>query len=304
MQPSLWRIGELARRVGVSTQLLRAWERRYGLFDPQRNSAGYRLYSAADERQARLVLALQAEGHSTGEAARLALEATAVELAAPPSPAPATIGRRPPADELELIAARLRASLDALDEPATQRTLDTLFALIHVETAIVRVILPVLRGIGEAWANDEISVAAEHYASNLLQGRLLALSRGWDSGSGPLAVLACAPGELHTIGLIAFGLALRSRGWRIVYLGPSTPLDSLAGWAPAHRPEVVVVSAVTAERLIDAEAGLRELARGTRLVLGGAGASGELAARVGATALTADPSVAADELTELVLGRR
>jgi methanogenic corrinoid protein MtbC1 len=63
----------------------------------------------------------------------------------------------------------------------------------------------------------------------------------------------------------------------------------------------VVISAVTAERLIDAEAGLRDLARSTRVVLGGAGASNELADRVGATALTGDPSDAADELTELVL---
>jgi MerR family transcriptional regulator, light-induced transcriptional regulator len=299
----MWRIGELARRVGVSTQLLRAWERRYGLFEPQRSPSGYRLYSATDERRARLVLALQADGHSTAEAARLALDASEVELearAAASLPVAASAAGGTEAGELERIIARLRLSLDALDEPATQQTLDTLFALTDVETAIVRVILPVLNGLGEAWANDEISVAAEHYASNLLQARLLAIARGWNSGAGPLAVLACAPGELHAIGLIAFGLALRSRGWRIAYLGPSTPLDSLAGWAPAHRPEVVVISAVTPERLSEAEAGLRTLAASTRLFLGGAGATHAIAERVGATALIDDPSAAADELTQLV----
>jgi DNA-binding transcriptional MerR regulator len=294
MQGPLWRIGELARRVGVSTEVLRAWERRYGLFEPERNAAGYRLYSAADERCARRVLALQAQGHSTAEAARLAMQAPITELA-PPAPPPAMAGR-PSVDQLELIAARLRASLDSLDGSATEQTLDTLFVLTDVETAIARVILPVLRGLGDAWAKDEIGVAAEHYASNLLQGRLLALARGWDFGDGPLAVLACAPGELHAIGLIAFGLALRRRGWRIAYLGPSTPIESLISWADAHQPQACVVSAVTAERLIDCEAGLRQLALHTRLALGGAGASSEIAAQVGATALAADPSAAADQL--------
>jgi methanogenic corrinoid protein MtbC1/transposase-like protein len=300
MQEPLWRIGELARRIGVSPEVLRAWERRYGLFHPQRSDAGYRLYSAADERRARRVLALQAQGHSAAEAARLALEAAEVEVAAPaPLPAGLAVPDGSAVDQLELIAARLRVSLDSLDGLATDQTLDTLFALTDVETAISRVILPVLRGLGDAWAKNEISVAAEHYASNLLQGRLLALTRGWDSGDGPLAVLACAPGELHAIGLISFGLALRRRGWRIAYLGPSTPIESLIGWATARQPQAVVVSAVTPERLIEVEAGLRKLARHTRLALGGAGATDELAAQVGATALPADPSAAADKLTEV-----
>ena len=32
-------------------------------------------------------------------------------------------------------------------------------------------------------------------------------------------------GEQHDLGLLAFGLALRGRGWRIVYLGPDAPFD-------------------------------------------------------------------------------
>ena len=47
MPDATLRIGELARRSGVSTDLLRAWERRYGLLEPTRTAAGYRLYSAA-----------------------------------------------------------------------------------------------------------------------------------------------------------------------------------------------------------------------------------------------------------------
>src|SRR5512138_3294882 len=68
------RIGELGRRVGVSAHLLRAWERRYGLLQPQRAAGGYRLYSAADEARVRRMLAHLAAGLSAAEAARAALE--------------------------------------------------------------------------------------------------------------------------------------------------------------------------------------------------------------------------------------
>jgi DNA-binding transcriptional MerR regulator len=46
-------IGELSRRQGVSPDLLRAWERRYGLLAPQRTAGGFRLYSPDDEARVR-----------------------------------------------------------------------------------------------------------------------------------------------------------------------------------------------------------------------------------------------------------
>ena len=53
------RIGEFARCVGVSPDLLRAWERRYGLLQPVRSSGGFRLYTDEDaERVARMRRAL------------------------------------------------------------------------------------------------------------------------------------------------------------------------------------------------------------------------------------------------------
>ena len=77
------------------------------------------------------------------------------------------------------------------------------------------------------WERGEASVAQEHFASNLLRGRLLGLARGWAEATGPRAVLACAPGELHDLPLISFGLALAARGWSITYLGPDTPIATI-----------------------------------------------------------------------------
>ena len=68
------RIGEFARRVGVSAAVLRAWERRYGLLQPLRSQGGFRLYTEADaERVGRMRSGLD-RGLSAAEAARAALE--------------------------------------------------------------------------------------------------------------------------------------------------------------------------------------------------------------------------------------
>ena len=67
--PNLVRIGELSRRVGVSSHVLRAWESRYGLLTPVRSSGGFRLYSDGDERRVRRMQFHLAEGLSAAEAA-------------------------------------------------------------------------------------------------------------------------------------------------------------------------------------------------------------------------------------------
>jgi methanogenic corrinoid protein MtbC1 len=93
-----------------------------------------------------------------------------------------------------------------------------------------------------------------------------------------------------------FGLALRSQGWRVVFLGADTPLASIAEAAAELRPALVAVSAVRAEAFARERAGLAALARDCRLALGGAGADPALASSVGAELLTGNPVAAAAAL--------
>ena len=191
----------------------------------------------------------------------------------------------------------LGPALEAFDETGAQVALDRLFAAFTVDVVLEEALLPYLRDLGERWERGEVSVAQEHFASNLVRARLVALSRGWDRGEGPRALLACIEGELHDLPLLAFGLMLRSYGWRICYLGATTPLASIAETARAIEPAVVVVSG-TVEGAFDSVApkGLRDVGRLAPLYLAGAAADEALARRVRAGYLDDDVVVAAREL--------
>ena len=264
------RIGELSRRVGVSPELLRAWETRYGLIDPERTAGGLRLYSGEDERRVREMQRQIAAGLSAAEAARLALRVS---------------GEPVPADQL---LGELDESLTALDEPAAQRALDRTFESLDVETALARVILPFLHELGERWATGERSIGQEHFASNVIAGRLRALARGWGEGDGPWALLGCPPGEQHELGLLAFGLLMRERRWRIAYFGAETPPAELARAVADLAPDLVVLGATSSPRFAAIAEDIRALSAQARLAIGGAGASRSLAESLGAELLAGD----------------
>ena len=278
------RIGELSRRTGVSAELLRAWERRYGLLHPTRTDGGFRLYSPADERRVSLMRSHLQHGMSAAEAARLTLTETDGGTRADDEP---VLRRR---------AQELRQALDNLDEGAAQSALDSVLAEFSTETALTDLVLPYLHELGERWASGEASVGQEHFASQLIRGRLLGLARGWDRGTGPRALLACAPGEQHDLGLIAFGVALRARGWRITYLGQDTPLETLAESARSLGPLAIVISSVSPDRLSRSRAELRRLAGIAHVWLAGPGASEALAKKTRATFLHVNPVAAADRV--------
>jgi MerR family transcriptional regulator, light-induced transcriptional regulator len=269
------RIGELSRRVGVSPELLRAWETRYGLLRPERTQGGLRLFSEEDERRVHLMRRHIASGLSASEAARLA--SLGEDSGAPEGSA-----------RCAEIEATLTQGLDTLDEAMAQAALDQLFGAFALGFALSEVILPVLHRLGERWAAAETSVAQEHFASNLIGGRLRALARGWGNGVGPRAVLACPPGERHELGLLCFGLALREHGWRITYLGVETPLRELADSLGELQPTVVVLSAISRQRFLDAREEISELGARVRVLIGGAGASAALARTLGVEFLGGD----------------
>ena len=281
------RIGELSRRVGVTPEVLRAWERRYGILSPTRTEGGFRLYGEDDERRIRRMLQHLEQGLSTAEAARLA-------RADPARLDPATgTDDGSEAPTAAALGERLRHALDGFDDVGAHSALDRLLGSSPLESVLRDAVLPYLHDLGERWAHAEASVAQEHFASALLRGRLLALARDWGRGRGPHALLACVPGDQHELGLICFGLALRAHGWRITYLGADTPLLTLIETADLLQPALVVVSATLPELAQSALGGLRELACVAPLGLAGRGTDASIAETVGARWLNEDPVAAA-----------
>jgi DNA-binding transcriptional MerR regulator/methylmalonyl-CoA mutase cobalamin-binding subunit len=285
-EEGLVRIGELSRRAGVTPELLRAWERRYGLLRPTRSSGGLRLYGADDVERVRQMQQYLAEGFAAAEAAALAARGPGDEVDLPAFD-PAAVRRD------------LGAALDAFDESEAQAIVDQLLAAASIDTALSTVVLPYLHELGDRWRRGEVSIAQEHFASSVLRGRMLGLARGWGRGLGPRALLACLPGERHDLGLLAFGLALRSRGWRIAYLGSDTPLETLAQTARVLEPSLVVLSTVSGHRVRSLVADLQELVKQHRLAVGGNGATAAGSAGLDAILLPEDPVAAAEQVTAL-----
>jgi DNA-binding transcriptional MerR regulator len=284
---STLRIGELSKRSGVSPHVLRAWERRYGLLRPVRSSGGLRLYSADDVERVRLMREHLAQGIAAAEAAALVSGSSATAAPAGPAFSP------------EAARGELGVALESFDEARAHVVIDRLLSVATVDVFLTDVVLPYLHELGERWERGEASVAQEHFASNVLRGRLLGLGRDWGRGIGPQALLACLPGEQHELGLIAFGLALRTRGWRIAYLGSDTPLETLENAATALEPDLIALAAVAADRLESLGDDLRRLAQNHTVVLGGVGASGG-APESGVVVLSGDPVTAAEHVSTLL----
>jgi methanogenic corrinoid protein MtbC1 len=323
------RIGELASKVGVSTHVLRAWESRYGLLRPVRSAGGYRLYGHEDERRVREVITLRDQGVSAAEASRRVIAAErgvasgdgdttggatlggghgtgssagrggAASGSGATGLAPAGLRSDPP-----MLVAQLLDAVTALDEDRAHAVLDTAFAERSIESAIIDVLLPLFVRVGEMWELGRIGIAQEHFASSLVRRRLGALSLTWGVGTGPVAVLACPPGEFHDIVLLSFGVLLGRAGWRIRYLGPDTPIHSLASAARLTQADAVVLACRRPSGFRGHAASLRRLSQDHPVWIAGRGATPRVLEEVGVPHLGADLVAAVAELTSTARQRR
>ena len=244
-------IAALAKRTGVGPDTLRKWEQRYGVLRPSRTRL--------------------AEGWRIGEAAAL--------LGTGDAPGTAT----------ELRGSILEAVV-AADAERIGRLLDHAFALFELEETLVEVVHPLLEEVGRGWAEERLSVAQEHLVTAAIRARLERLLADARGGVRGVAVLACAPGERHELGLLMLAVLLRADGWQVAYLGADTPLEDTLEFAATINARILCVSAASAERvdeLAPALAGAR-MPESSTLVLGGSGVTSDRATAVGAAYVDGD----------------
>lgn len=281
------RIGQFAQRVGVSSDVLRVWERRYGLLPPARSSGNYRLYGEREERLVREVIALRDRGVAIADAVA---EAKARWADAGDSPASGGV-------DSALHAAHL--AICALDEETTRATIRGAIATLGVRRALAEVVMPLLQRVGDDWESGRIGIAHEHLASHAVRREVGAVGAVEAPPNAPVVVLACPPGELHDIVLLAVGVLLSHRGISVRFLGANTPYAALHRACEQVRPDLVVLSA-NRHSVLEARAGaVRAISRSWPIAVGGRGVDAGLALALGATMLPPDLDAAVEVVIEL-----
>lgn len=238
----MYTIKQAAIRAGVTVELLRAWERRYGIVRPDRTDSGYRLYDDPAIDRVRAMRQLVDRGWSPSQAAR-EVEANGVPIPSTPSH-PTGVQIEPPGPDL---ATAFVDAAAALDERRVEAVLDDVFASGSFDRVVDDRLMPVLRALGHAWAAGTVSVAAEHAASHAVLRRLAAAFEAAGRLDAERPVLVGLPaGSRHEIGALAFATAARRRGIGVVYLGADVTHDSWIDAAHVTNARGVVIGIPTA----------------------------------------------------------
>jgi len=241
----------IIQETGIKPDTLRAWERRYGLPIPGRTDGGHRLYSDYDIETLKWLIARQTDGLSISRAVQLwnnILEQGEDPLTAMPyggsvqSTAPLLSFSE--ASTLDEIRQTWVAACLQFDEPLAERVLTQSFARYPLETVILEVLRPGISEIGDLWFQNKATVQQEHFASALTIRRLNALlaAAPQPTRQGRIMV-ACPPGEQHTIAGLLIAVLLRYAGWDVVYLGADVPLSHLLETVDVLKPQLVVLTA-------------------------------------------------------------
>lgn len=183
--------------------------------------------------------------------------------------------------------------VEDFDGERADRALVGLLWDVPLSQALAGDVIPFLVEVGARWEAGTLSVAHEHFASNLLRRRLSALTHQYEAlpaqeSRQPLALLACPPGERHDLMLLCFALLLAEKGWRTTFLGADTPIDGLVSAARAADADAVVVAATLSSSLTACRDELAALATDHPVYVAGRGADAAVARALGARLLPGD----------------
>jgi DNA-binding transcriptional MerR regulator/methylmalonyl-CoA mutase cobalamin-binding subunit len=215
-------IGAVSRATGLSPDILRVWQKRYGFPVPRRKPSGHRLYSASDVRRLRRICEAIARGHRPSQVVALPeprLEALLLEddRVAPEDPSRLD----PLATLLDHVMSHRRADLTTqlLAEAATLGPIDFL------ESRIA----PLTDAVGDAWASGRMGIHQEHFYSECAEDVLRTVRLPYERNArGPIILLATLPGEEHGLGLQMVALVTAVSGLRPHLLGTNTPVSEIA----------------------------------------------------------------------------
>lgn len=224
-----YHIAAVAHLTNLSAEVIRSWERRYGLVTPQRDAAGVRLYSESDAARLALARAATQLGHPIRHVAQMTneqLEALCKQ-------------DKPEQTPYAQVVERVISALREHDPTLAEQILSSSALLVPTRSLILDILAPILRAVGDEWERGRISVWQEHLLSTLIRNTVAALPRAPQNGDAML--FATPPFELHGFGITLAAILASSHGWRSANLGTAVPAEELVHAARRLKPKIVVV---------------------------------------------------------------
>jgi MerR family transcriptional regulator, light-induced transcriptional regulator len=231
------RIHRVAKLTGLSRDVIRVWERRFGLLTPTRGANRYRNYSDEDVALLRYLKEQLDAGASIGDLARLGREELMNRVrAATPR---ATIVD----NTFNRLLRELLSALDPFDRITFEKRLNGAVAVVPFEEALHGILLPLQEQVGQLWHDGHVNIALEHYVTKQIQQKIFsAMNQLPVAEFGAKVVVACPPGEEHDIAALAVAYRCRVRGCRVYYLGANVPVSALTNLCRKVEPDVTIIS--------------------------------------------------------------
>jgi MerR family transcriptional regulator, light-induced transcriptional regulator len=235
-------------RTGLNAHLIRVWERRYGAVTPHRSETRRRLYTEAEVERLNLLGRLTRSGLTISQIANLPvaqLQAMEGRLAAESPPKPEASYPNADPGLLDDLKHQALAAIRHYDNGKLEQVLDHGMVALGYSGLLYKMLIPLLRSIGDAWEAGEITAAQEHGATAALKDYLARNVRSMSApGTAPRLLVTTPTGQLHEMGAAIAASLAHKAGWNVTYLGPSLPAEEIAGAATFNRVRAVALSII------------------------------------------------------------
>jgi len=238
----------VSQMTGLSVHVIRAWEKRYNVVEPERTDTNRRLYSEEDIEKLKLLNDVLHLGHHIGGVANLSAKELKNLLFANKSSQEVFKESTPLTSSPEVVENVLSDSIEAIRNYDAKK-LESI--LLNVSTKLTQprliedVIIPLVYKVGELWHSGEIRVANEHLGSSVIRGFLFNLLESYSlSDSAPIVVSATPRGQEHELGALIAGVVAASSGWKVIYLGSNLPAEEISAVVGHLNAKVVALSIV------------------------------------------------------------
>ncbi len=225
-------VKDVSEMTGLSRQVIRKWEDRYGIICPKRHENGYRLYTFEDVSTLMKICGLREKGHSLKESLHLVRS----------QHIPETVPKEP----LSEYVLELLEKGSKYDEAGLILLLKQAHHRHGLEKFLSNTIQPLMLEIGELWANGEWDESQETITSLVIRDFLVQIRRNFELEDGaPIILGSCLPNETHEIPLHIILLQTMMHGWQTIAAGPSPKLSSIEYLVQRLKPKKLLLSATT-----------------------------------------------------------